>query len=189
MKTSEIHKLAGQRNESAVHYHFGDRRSLVMAIIIEMDPVGDGWIPNADTAPTSAEGVLRYIVDRLAVGLGTPEGRDRLRIVNQMMGRYTQLTELSPLGMQFITAVDSLRRFLPDASPVVVGRRAPIAMRFITDQIAERARIIDDDGGVDPVDDREFLDELVAMSLAILLAPVPGDGAGEMASAGRRTRA
>ena len=178
VKIHEIHRLAGQRNESAVHYHFGNRRNLVMAILVEYDPARNLWSPDNEVAPMSAEDTLRFIADRLALGLATPEGRDWLRIVNQMMGRYPRLDDTSPLARGPAVTAERLRAALPDVPPDVVERRTTIALRFMTDRMAERAWILDEDGTADPVDEGEFLEELVGMSTAMLLAPVPV-GAGQ----------
>lgn len=173
VRNHQIHTLAGQRNESAIHYHFGGRWNVVAAILEENELVAAPVVEaHRDALRTPAE-VVAFLVDRLAVGLTSPEGRDWLRIVSELMSRFSaegrDMTRAPTRGIEEIaerlcTQVEGLPR-------PVVRRRAIAMVRFMTAQMAERARQIDEDVAIRPVREGQFLDELAAMSLGIVLAP------------------
>ena len=48
---SEVHRIAGQSNKSAVHYHFGSREGLVQAVVARHHEVQE-----ARRAPTTRVG-------------------------------------------------------------------------------------------------------------------------------------
>ena len=175
VKNHDIHALAGQRNESAIHYHFGNRANLLTAIIEEAPPPGIYSRPQGGPMPTSLEGFLEALACNLAIGLETPGGRDWLRIVSQLMGRYPKLSVASVLasGPPYVVAV--LQTLLPELSPEVVERRTMIVLQFMTAQFAERAKNLDDGGGsAVPAHEGEFLEELVGMCVGMLTTKAPG---------------
>lgn len=167
VRIREIHAMAGQLNESAVHYHFGGRWGLIRAILEEND-LAAAQLLGGGSESASAEGIVRYLVARLAMGLRTAEGRDWIRIVVQLMGRSADAEwDRRPEVAQH------LRSALPSMSPDVIERRVVAMLQFMTYQVAERARRIDDGEGIDQgtAEEKEFLDDLAAMSLGLLTAP------------------
>lgn len=169
VKVHQIHVLAGQRNESAVHYHFGSRRNLLNAILEEGDLRRVQASAEVGGSSTSAKALLRGLTRSLASGLRTPEGRDWLRIISQLMTRYPMVESSSTLAGGPDETVRRMQAVLPWLPAEVVERRTMIVLRFLTDQIAERARRLDDarPRGM-PLDDEEFLDELVDTCDAML---------------------
>jgi AcrR family transcriptional regulator len=91
VRLREINALAGQRNSSSLHYHFGSRDGLVAAILSEhqtaMDrgvrPALDALIAGSDE-PTVRAAVTIW-VDALTEQLRTESGRDFLRILPQVL--------------------------------------------------------------------------------------------------------
>src|ERR1700712_4504756 len=86
----DINELAGQRNASALHYHFGGRPELVQAIIDRYRL--------SDEEHTAIEAELQSgahdtregggaLVDRSCPWLATPDGRDYIRVVFQFVIR------------------------------------------------------------------------------------------------------
>jgi hypothetical protein len=113
--------------------------------------------------------VLGHLVDRLASGLETPEGRDWLRVISELMARFSDHGEVVDGSDRATSLALRLAPFvaLPEA---VVQRRTIALLRFLTSQMAERASGLE--SGQPPTsDDDEFIDELVNMSLAMLTAP------------------
>ena len=171
VRNHEIHELAGQRNESAIHYHFGNRWNIVVAILEENELAAAPLIEAANPGLKTPEAVVAFLVDRLAIGLGSPEGRDWLRIVAELMSRFSDDRSQASVGRsdQLLSVADRLCEQMTDLPKRVVRRRAVALVRFMTVQMADRARDIDD--GVSVSSEREFLEELVSMSLGLLSAP------------------
>ncbi|MBP6729788.1 MAG: TetR/AcrR family transcriptional regulator, partial [Microthrixaceae bacterium] len=167
VRNHEIHTLAGQRNESALHYHFGNRQNLVQAVIAQYD-VFSG--ESADALPGDRPGlILSHLVERLASGLETPEGRDWLRVISELMARFSDHGEIVDGSDRATSLALRLAPFL--ALPKAVTLRRTIALlRFLTSQMAERASRLESGQPAIPNED-EFVDELVNMSLAMLTAP------------------
>lgn len=95
---NEINKAAGQRNTSALHYHFGNKEGLISAIIYEHYADIDLHInqqldqfealPQAEQTPRN---LLSAIVTSFSKQLDTREGVDYLLIVSQMFVKGTGL--------------------------------------------------------------------------------------------------
>ena len=168
VRNHEIHTAAGQRNESALHYYFGNRRNLVRAVLEEYD-VFFGRTA-ADIPGDAPDVVIEYLIERLAYALHTPEGRDWLRVVSEVMSRFTEHSKPFEDTNRATTLAVRLEKVLPAPAPVVM-RRTYAMLRFVTAQMAEFASLIEERDG-DLPDEREFLDDLVSMSLGILTAPV-----------------
>src|SRR5438067_1701780 len=75
----DIHALAGQRNASALQYHFGDRNGLLRAIL-QKHALKDDEIEAVQKELRSrhpdAHLVVEAIVGRFQSNLASPEGRD-----------------------------------------------------------------------------------------------------------------
>lgn len=87
VKIHEIHALAGQRNESAVHYHFGNRWKLVGAILEESNLAAAEALDISTADLVDVDEVVEVLVRHLATGLASPEGRDWIRIVSELANR------------------------------------------------------------------------------------------------------
>lgn len=172
VKISEINRLAAQRNESAVHYHFGSRMNLVTAILEENELIAARVRSPGETRPTTPSELVVSLVRRLAIGLDTPEGRDWLQIVSQLLHRGPVLVADSSVSNRLASVVAMLVELTPELPADVVERRGRVIVRFVTDEFADRARRIDgpNEGG-ELTDEAEFLDELARMATAILLIP------------------
>ena len=168
VRNHEIHTLAGQRNESALHYYFGNRKNLVKAVLEEHDVFAGRT--GADVPGDTAEAVIGYLVERLASALKTPEGRDWLRVVSEVMSRFTERSESIEDTNRATSLAVRLEKVLPIPAPVVM-RRTYAMLRFMTAQMAERAWQIEERES-DLLEERVFLDDLVSMSIGMLTAPV-----------------
>src|SRR5881409_505863 len=84
-KLSDVVRDAGQRNDSAVGYHFGSRQGLLVTIVAKhmADMEKQRRVPAADA---DLHAVVSSIVAPTATLLRTEEGRDFLRIMEQLAG-------------------------------------------------------------------------------------------------------
>src|SRR4051812_180427 len=178
----DIHALAGQRNASALQYHFGDRNGLLVAILQKHALKDDetaavqrelaSWHPDARM-------VVRNIVERFRAYLATAEGRDWVRITSQVLLRAPvrqamvdtvadgMARPLSP-SLQAVSAL--VHEHVPSLTPALVQERGLGALQFITFMVAQRARIIDDEDNQHTTDEDAFIDNLVDMTVGALTA-------------------
>src|SRR5438309_6346071 len=109
----QLNAMAGQRNTTALHYHFGSRDGLVRAIVERHQAVVDAERMNrlermaAD--PTVRDLVALYL-EPLAAELDSASGRDYLRIVPQML----ETPGLLPPALGKVTAMLQERIDKPD---------------------------------------------------------------------------
>ena len=89
-----IVETAGQRNASALHYHFGGRDGLLVAITERHDGAIEDERAEllSELAEAGKLDDLRALVEALVVPfahkLATPDGREYLRIVEQLVGLF-----------------------------------------------------------------------------------------------------
>ncbi|MCW2855852.1 MAG: TetR/AcrR family transcriptional regulator [Marmoricola sp.] len=142
-KLSDIVRDAGQRNDSAVGYHFGSRQGLLAAIVAKHMAVmeADRQVP-APGADLTA--VVRSIVVPTAALLGTEDGRDFLRITEQLAawsgvgtGQPNRVLAGTVLGRQ-LACLDVLLE--PRVGATLARERGALLVTFLTAALAERAR-------------------------------------------------
>ena len=177
----DIHALAGQRNASALHYHFGGKRELVYAILEQHTP-SDAEIAEirADLRARVHEprSVVDAIVRRFTAQLATPEGRDFMRFSFQITIRAPVRRNLlvdgheHPWDTTLAAETALIRESLPHLPDDVVRERAVAGLLFVLLQVAERARIIDDEDDTQLLGEEDFVANLIDMATAALTAPV-----------------
>jgi AcrR family transcriptional regulator len=167
----DIGTLAGQRNASAVQYHFGGRWELVTAILARHARTVAGWDDPGVAA--SDDDVVRRLVELLRPELATAGGRDFLRVVFELVARYPGRWDRDPqphVGMANLVERLADRA---DGLPRRLARARAVALtQFVCYQMAERARLVDDEVA-DLLEEDTFAGELVAMATALLRAPRP----------------
>lgn len=167
----DIVRDAGQANDSAVGYHFGSRDGLVGAIaarhVAAMDARRQAPSPDLST-------LMRQLIEPTAELLATPDGRDFLRIIEQLAGwaglEQGELTEVlrgSVLATQLAALEDLVAARIPRA---LARHRVAEFILFLTASLAQRARAVEG-GRRPPMAQRRYVDDLVAMTTAALLAP------------------
>ena len=152
----ELNERAGQRNASALHYHFGSRDGLLRAIVERHQSTVDARraeLLAATTDPDTAE-LVRLVLAPLAEELRSPSGRDYLRIVPQLL----EMEGVTPPTLAVVTKDLTARLDHP--------HRLTLMLLAATTLLADRAAHPRRDGRPHA----EFVDELVAMSTAMLLA-------------------
>jgi len=178
----EINELAGQRNASALHYHFGGRAELVQAIIDRYrlsDEEHAAIEAELRSGPHEVREVVEGLVDRSCRWLATPDGRDYIRVVFQFVIRLPLRQHLlegtDPPSLASVRAqAELIHEALPDLPEHLVRERAVASFDLVLLQVAERARIIDDEDGRGLLPEAEWKANLVDMATGLLTyAPAP----------------
>jgi len=180
----EIVAMAGQANDSAVHYHFGSRRGLLGAIVdrhlLRMEeqrkPALDALVAGDGSADVGAGlgAVLAAVVEPMAAELTDEGGRDFLRIVAQLAGesgaRGGEVPH--PLAGTALAAQLALlhARCRDHLGELLARERIAIAIVMLTAALADRALRIDERLPL-LLDHQAFTTNLVTMLTAALTAP------------------
>jgi AcrR family transcriptional regulator len=170
----EINAEAGASNASAVQYHFGDRRGLVLAVLAKheleierrrhrlLDAYEGGAEPNV-------RALAAALVEPLAAELSSDGGIGYLQLVSDLYNRPNPTFEPSALedGRQSFQRWRRLAVPLLSPEAVRLHRRFD-ALRFTVSELARRGRS-------GRKDHRLFTSQLTDLVVALLLAPVSDD--------------
>ena len=168
---------AGQKNTSALHYHFGGREGLLNAII-ERHNIGIEEERAAMlTALRSAEleddvaEVVRAFILPFARKLETVEGREFLRVIAQLSDLF-DFWEDGPPGTpaEAHAAMVMLAAAVPEQSSAIRHERVTTLLMLIADALALRARRIEQQHQL-ALSNTQFIANLVDMSVGALQAP------------------
>ena len=166
----DIVRDAGQANDSAVGYHFGSRDGLVGAIAHKHVSAMDA----RREAPSGDLPVLvRQLIEPTADLLATADGRDFLRIIEQLagwsgleQGELTDVLRGSVLAAQLAALEDLVAR---QHTRSLARHRVAEFVLFLTASLAQRARVVES-ARRPTMSQRRYVDDLVAMTTAALLA-------------------
>lgn len=177
----DINALAGQRNPSALHYHFGTREALLEAILVRYQRAVDVNVEEAlsrlETERTELE--VREIVEA-AVGpevrtLDTQEGRDCVRIIPTLLPalsrnlRAGNVYPITPGTHRILSLLD--QRMAERSLPEHVRRERLVTYALVySTMIGERANAIEE-GRKLPLTSDEFVVHMVDTLVALLVAP------------------
>jgi AcrR family transcriptional regulator len=171
---NEINRTAGQRNASALQYHFGDRNGLLRAVIDKHSPPVDARRESllqqyqdagAQDLRSLAAALVLPLAEKLSDSAG---GRDFLRIMAELLSRGEPRLDLawgSEAGSSIMTwrkLVDPL--LAPESTRILHTRFTTI--RFCHAELAARA------SARPRRDDRLFTSRLVDLVTALLATPV-----------------
>ncbi|HET6916059.1 MAG TPA: TetR family transcriptional regulator [Acidimicrobiales bacterium] len=179
VRLREIYALAGQRNSSALHYHFGTREGLVEAILLAHQSRADESIKarldrlEATGRPVSLRQLLEAVVPAMTEQLGSDSGRNFLRIIPQILDQLShnlRSGKAQPATLQSRRVLSLLESALPDLPEPLRRERIVTYVVTLTALLAERAHHLE--SGIRPtIDNREFSGHLVDTLEAILQAP------------------
>lgn len=175
----EITRRAGQRNRGAVHYHFGSREGLLVAVLEQhagfLSRREGELLARARTTPADdLEAVLEAIV-RPAVELaGTgPSGRHYLMIVGQLVEDYDRVDANVAAALALTGGYDVyalLEERLPPLDEEIRTERLTLVTSFILRSVADRARLAGRPGGRPQLSTERFVTNLVAMAAGMARA-------------------
>ncbi|WP_341927647.1 TetR family transcriptional regulator [Nocardioides psychrotolerans] len=179
----DIGRRAGQRNRGAVHYHFGSREGLLVAIIEEQVAlIADRERELLAAARTRADDDLPSVVEafvRPAVELADQGWRGSCYLVI-----LCQLVEDRPLSAHpdVVEALERaggyeayqlLEQRMPPMPDQVRAERMSLTTSFILRASADRARAAERTAATrSPLATEAFIANLVSMATAMLAAPV-----------------
>jgi AcrR family transcriptional regulator len=178
VRLREINALAGQKNRSALHYHFGTRQGLVEAILsshqtamdAEVGPALDALVARGD--PTVRD-VVAVWVQALSGQLRERSGRDFLRIVPQVLDMVNPIVRR---GATVRASTQSGRTFaLLDQCmaelPTPVRRERLVAYSLIlTALFADRAALVESGDDI-ALDDDAFAAHALDVICGAVTAP------------------
>jgi len=143
VRVQDIVAAAGQKNSSALSYHFGSRSDVLNAILREHgEPIdqdrGEVWASlDDDRTPALIEALIQPLTRRLA----TTSGRCYLRIVAQLSAEFSRW-DFDPTHVP--VNLNAILRLLRDRAPVddkaQRDERVLGMIQLMTASLAERAR-------------------------------------------------
>lgn len=180
VQIGDIVAAAGQRNPSALTYHFGSRAGVLQAILERHGDLIDvergrylAEILSGPRHPPTTRGLYTALLRPYSSQLETSEGREYLRIVAQLgdMLTHWNFADESP-GVNLDRIMLMLLQRPAALAPAIRRERAHGAVILMTGAMAERARRID---AGEPLrqDGEGFLANLADMIVALHEAP-PG---------------
>jgi AcrR family transcriptional regulator len=178
---AEIVREAGQRNASAVHYYFGNRDGVFRALLARHVPlIAERRLelidramatPDADVG-AAAEAIVRPITEFAQRGW---RERAYLQIGVELAGSVERTTpEIQSLLRETAgyEAWELLRRRCPSLPRDLWMARRTICTDFLGRAAADRARLLDGGGEHPVLSDDRFVDNLVAMVVGAMTAPL-----------------
>ncbi|MDE0117419.1 MAG: TetR/AcrR family transcriptional regulator [bacterium] len=173
VRVQDIVASAGQKNSSALTYHFGSRRGVLDAILKEHgEPIdqdrGDVWATLDDDCTV---GLIEALIQPLTRRLSTSSGRCYLRIVAQLSAEFSRW-DFDPTHVP--ANLNAILRLLRDKAAASDKRqrdeRVLGMIQLMTASLAERARRTEA-GDPLPTPDDVYADNLVDMLAGIIEAP------------------
>lgn len=165
-RINELTERAGQRNQSALHYHFGSREGLLGAIVERhvdaVDGVRSGLLSVVGPDATLRQ-LVAVIVTPLAGELSTSSGRDYLRIVPQIL-----TWDIHPPAL--LETMARAEKHIAELPQAIRAERLRAMIQIATTLLAVRAVAIED-GDKQGLDEPDFVANLIEMCTAALQAP------------------
>lgn len=177
VQVREIVEAAGQRNVSALNYHFGSREGVLDAILSRHgDPtdLARGEVLAAVGRDACSRDLVAALVVPYTAHLETPEGRDYLRIVAQLSATFSSWRTLGSGTGPWLIEILSILEDRPDDLPVEVRRERVIELiMLMTVAASERARMLEK-AAEQPLDAQTFAANLTDVLVGVLEAPLRG---------------
>ncbi len=179
---AEIVRAAGQRNVSAVHYHFGSRDEILRAVLARHVPViaerREQLLAEARARPASdvrsaAEAVVRPVTEFAQRGW---RERAYLQIGSELSGAVDRIPpETRALLARTVgqAAWKLLRQRCPGVPADLWRVRRELCIAFIGRAAGDRAHLLDRGGPRRILSDDRFVDNLVDMVIGAMTAPHP----------------
>lgn len=177
---AEIVRAAGQRNASAVHYHFGSRDEVLRTLLAQhVSGIAERrreLIEKARAAGdvrAATEAVVRPVSEYAQRGW---RERAYLQIGSELTHWLARAdtTEIADLMEQTagFEAWHLLRSRCPEVPDDLWDERQEICISFIGRAAADRARLLDQEGEHPVLSDDRFVDNLISMVVGAMTAPM-----------------
>lgn len=175
---AQVVRAAGQRNQSAIQYHFGSREGLIFALI-ERDRAPErrerrALLDRLETSSGDAdlETVVEVLVVPTCTSLHTTRGRHLRTIIADVARGIDDDRLADPRPTDLRRTVRLLEATMPSMPVAVRTTRIAAGLRLLIEMNAARARTIEA-GGRPLVDHPTFQGDLVAMLHRLLSTPGP----------------
>ena len=176
----QLHEAIGARNESALHYHFGDRDGLAVEILrVHLEAVEARRAPlvvaiAADDRTHDVRSLVRALAAPMAADLDDPLGRAHLRLVAQLS--HPSLAYGPPFFMIEAPSGKAVVRWLWEALDelprAIAGERLAALRAELISLFGLRAQLLDDRPEDRPISSPElFFENLLDLLVAGLTAP------------------
>jgi TetR/AcrR family transcriptional regulator, regulator of cefoperazone and chloramphenicol sensitivity len=170
--SQDITAAAGQRNASALTYHFGSREQLLGQILLRHGEPMDldrGKLAGELVEEQSTRDLVLALVVPYAGSLLTASGRRYVRIVAQLTDRFPVWNRVGRLNPPNLRAILGELGARTPVGGAIASERLVAVIMLMTITIAERARLLDQ---ADPValDHEQFVTNLADMLVAIVEA-------------------
>jgi AcrR family transcriptional regulator len=184
---AEIVRAAGQRNASAIHYHFGSRDAVLQAILERHVPVLRGrrleLLAEAsarDDARSAAEALVRPVMEFAQLGW---RERAYLQIGAELTSYLDRATPQVQRLLRETAGHDAMALLRERCSPMpneIWNERTTIATAFLGRAAADRARLLESRSRAarDALSDEDFVENLVDMFLGAITSPVSARSGG-----------
>lgn len=167
----QITEAAGQKNESALNYHFGTRNQLIVTLLTrrgkELDTIRAELLEHLGDKPTTRE-LVQLLVEVYASCLHTESGCDYLRIVDQLRGWMTDWEFIA--SFEDDNVHEHLRYILGLLQKESDSQRVIGMIMLMTAMTASRAQLVSD-GRKLPNSHAEYVETLADMLTGVLLGP------------------
>jgi AcrR family transcriptional regulator len=186
---AEIVRAAGQRNASAIHYHFGSRDEVLRAILERHVPVIRErrvelleLAATRDEARSAAEALVRPVTEFAQLGW---RERAYLQIGSELTSYLDRATPSIQRLLRETAGHDAmalLRERCPPVPNDIWNERTAIATAFLGRAAADRARLLESRSRErqNALPDEEFVENLVDMFLGAITSPVSVRTAGRV---------
>jgi AcrR family transcriptional regulator len=176
----EIARQAGQRNRGAVHYHFGSREGLLVAVLAQYAAALNQR--HSELLDSARDGDLAAVLRILVVPAAELaddgwRGRSFLVVVSDLASSDVDRLDpqvravLSETGGEPIYELISAR--MPDMPEDVRNERLTLLTTFVLRSLADRSRNLErGEAGRDELPTERFIANLVAMAGGMLAAPL-----------------
>ena len=167
----QITEAAGQKNASALNYHFGTRNELSSTLLTrrgkDLDKIRAELLAHLGDNPTTRE-LVQLLVEVYASCLHTESGCDYLRIVDQLRGWMTDWEFISSLEDDNVN--EHLKHILGLLQKETDSQRVLGMIMLMTAMTASRAQLVSD-GRHLPNSHEEYVGTLTDMLTGVLLGP------------------
>lgn len=166
----EITEAAGQKNVSALNYHFGSRSGLLAAVLArrghELEAARAEMLAELPGGATTRD-LVHVLVTVYAGALGSSAGLDYVRIVDQLRSGLADWRTGPASDDVHLQETLSALEARPDAPPEIRSQRLVAMMMLMVGMTAARAQAIADGLDLDMAHER-FVASLTDILVAVL---------------------